>query len=329
VVSVPGVWRRHGARLRRSLEGAGLRVSRVLVPDGERSKNVRELAKLWNAFLAAGADRQSAVVALGGGVVGDLSGFAAATFLRGLAFVQVPTTLLAMVDASVGGKVAIDLPQGKNLAGAFHQPRLVWIDTELLRSLPVRQRAAGLSEIVKTAAIRDAGFFERLEGSVERVLHLDPEAVLPAIERACAIKAEFVVRDERETSGERMLLNFGHTLAHALETLLGYRRLLHGEAVAIGQVFAARRSEGLGLAPAGTADRLERLLARAGLPTALPDFPRRAYLDALRVDKKRRGDHLRFVVLREIGRAETVPLTFEEILPRAVRRASRGGRWSE
>ncbi len=318
VVTVPPVGRRYAAVLERSLRQAGVRVTRLTVPDGDRTKNLRQVARLYDALLDARADRSTVVVALGGGMVGDLAGYLAATFLRGLPFVQVPTTLLAMVDASIGGKAGVNLPRGKNLVGAFHQPRLVWIDAATLRTLSPRQRAAGLAEVVKAAAIRDAELFRRLEQDLERVLELDPEALLPVIERACAIKAEVVGRDERE-GGLRMLLNFGHTLGHAVETLKGYRGVLHGEAVAMGMVFAARRSEALALAPKGTAERLEALLGRAGLPTELPKLPRRAYLSALRVDKKRRDAHIRFVVLREIGRAETRPLTPDEVLPQGRR----------
>ena len=326
LVTVPPVGRRYAARLARSLRAAGLRVHRFEVPDGDASKNLRQVARLYDALLDAGLDRGSLVIALGGGMVGDLAGFVAATYLRGISFVQVPTTLLAMVDASIGGKVGVNLARGKNLVGAFHQPRLVWADVATLRTLPRRQRAAGLAEVVKAGAIWDGPFFERLEAWGPRLLEVDPEVLLPVLERACAIKAEVVGRDERE-SGLRMLLNFGHTLAHASEALKGYRGLLHGEAVAVGMVFAARRSEDLGLAPAGTAERLEALLAALGLPTRPSDFPRRAYLGALTVDKKRRDAHIHFVVLRGIGRAETLPLPAAEILPPARRhgRASRTG----
>jgi len=314
VVTVPPVGRRYAARVLRSLRAAGLRAHRFEVPDGDATKSLRQVARLYDAFLDKGLDRSAVVVALGGGMAGDLAGFAAATYLRGLALVQVPTTVLAMVDSSIGGKTGVNLSQGKNLVGAFHQPRLVWIDVATLRSLPVRQRAAGMAEVVKAGAIWDGALFERLEALGERLLEADPELLLPVLERACAIKAEVVARDERE-AGLRMLLNFGHTLAHAIEALKRYRGILHGEAVAIGMVFAAERSEALGMAPAGTATRLEALLERLGLPTRPPDFPRRAYLSALRVDKKRRDSHIRFVGLRGIGRAETVPLTPAEILP--------------
>jgi len=317
IVSVAGVARRYAAPVERGLRAAGLRVHRLLVPDGERAKTLRHVARLYDAFLDFGADRDTVVVALGGGVVGDLAGFVAATWLRGVPFVQVPTTLLAMADASVGGKVAVDLPRGKNLVGAFHQPKLVWIDVATLRSLPRRQRAAGLVEVIKHGAILDIALFERFERDLEQILDLEPGPTVEVLERSCAIKAHVVSQDERE-AGLRMLLNFGHTLAHAIETLTGYRRVLHGEAVAIGMVFAARRSEALGYAPSGSADRIQALLQRAGLPTEPPALPRRAYLSALRVDKKRRDAHVRFVVLREIGRAETVPLLPAEIVPRGA-----------
>jgi 3-dehydroquinate synthase len=322
VVTVPGVGRRYAGTLIRSLGDAGIRAHRVTVPDGDRTKNLRQVARLYDAFLACGADRGSVIVALGGGMVGDLAGFAAATYLRGVCFVQVPTTVLAMVDASIGGKVGVNLAQGKNLVGAFHQPRLVWIDAATLATLPRRDRAAGFAEVIKAGAIWDADLFGRLERDAEALLELDARRLIPALARACAIKAEVVARDERE-SGLRMLLNFGHTLAHAIETLTGYRKLRHGEAVAIGMIFAAQRSERLGLAPPGTAERLEALVRRMELPCELPNFPRRAYLSALRVDKKRRDSRIRYIVLRDIGRAEAVPLTPAEILPAVRRREPR------
>jgi 3-dehydroquinate synthase len=315
------VGRRYGAAAQRSLRAAGLHASRLEVPDGDRSKNLGQVAKLYEAFADAGLDRSSTVVALGGGMVGDLAGFAAATWLRGVPVVQVPTTLLAMIDSSVGGKTGVNLRRGKNLVGAFHQPRAVLADASLLRSLPRRVLAAGMAEVIKHGAIRDAALFELLERDLERVMGLeDPGLVLDVLEQAVAVKAVVVGLDERE-QGLRVLLNFGHTLGHAVEALRGYRGVLHGEAVAMGMVFAARRSEALGIAPEGTAERLEALLRRAGLPTALPDFPRRAYLSALGVDKKKREARIRFVVLRGIGTADTMPLLPEEILPpRTARR---------
>jgi 3-dehydroquinate synthase len=275
VVTVPRVGRGYAAALLRSLREAGITARVVSVPDGDRTKNLRVVARLYEDFLDARLDRGGAVVALGGGMVGDLAGFAAATYLRGIAFVQVPTTLLAMVDASVGGKVGVNLRRGKNLVGAFFQPRLVLADAVTLRSLPRRALAAGLVEAIKKAAVLDAALFERIERDLEGILGLEPERLLPVIERAVTLKAEVVSKDERET-GLRMLLNFGHTLGHAVEALRGYRGVLHGEAVAMGMVFAARRSEELGFAPQGTRERLEALLRRAGLPTEPPAFPRSA-----------------------------------------------------
>jgi 3-dehydroquinate synthase len=254
LVTVPTIARRYAPMLTRGLREKGVRVRRIVVPDGDSSKNLAQLAKLYDQFLEMGLDRQSAVVTLGGGVVGDLGGFAAATYLRGIPFVQVPTTVLAMVDASIGGKTGVNLEQGKNLVGAFHQPRGVFIDVATLRTLPMRQRAAGAAELIKAAAIWDAEFFDWLELRIESFLDLDPKVVIPALERACSIKAEVVERDERE-GGLRRLLNFGHTLAHAIESHSRYRGILHGEAVAIGMVFAADRSESLGFAPAGTRKR--------------------------------------------------------------------------
>jgi len=321
IISVPPVARRYGARTARSLRAAGLQVKRLEVPDGERSKNLTQVRRLYDALLEAGADRGTVVVALGGGVVGDLAGFVAATLFRGIAVVQVPTSLLAMVDSSVGGKTGVNVPRGKNLVGAFHQPSLVWIDADVLRTLPARQLRTGMAEVVKHAAIWDAELFTRLEADLERLMALDPEVLVPVLERNCQIKAEVVSRDERE-AGLRMLLNFGHTLGHAVEALKRYRGILHGEAVAIGMAFAAGRSEELGLSPQGTRARLVDLLERIGLATRLPDFPRRAYLKAISVDKKKRDARIHFVALRGIGRAEAVPLLPEEILP--ARRPRRG-----
>lgn len=314
VVTVPTVARRYGPALTRGLEARGVRVKRIVVPDGDATKNLAELGRLYDAFLDHGLDRGSAVVTLGGGVAGDLGGFAAASFLRGIPFAQVPTTVLAMVDASIGGKTGVNLAQGKNLVGAFHQPRGVYIDIATLRSLPRRDRAAGTAELIKAAAIWDADFFDWLEPRIERFLDLDPRVVLLALERACAIKAEVVARDERE-GGLRRLLNFGHTLAHAIEKHARYRGILHGEAVSIGMAFAAERSEALGFSPAGTRDRLVDVLERAGLPTRAPNRPRSAYLSAISVDKKKEGGKIHFVVLEGLGASRTAALEPRDILP--------------
>ena len=314
LLTVPTVARRYAPRLTRGLAASGSRVGRIVVPDGDATKSLAELGGLYDRFLELGMDRHSAVVTLGGGVVGDLGGFAAATFLRGIPFAQVPTTVLAMVDASIGGKTAVNLRQGKNLVGAFHQPSGVYIDIDTLRSLPARERAAGTAELIKAAAIWDADLFEWLEAKIERFLDLDPKVVIPALERGCAIKAEVVARDERE-GGLRRLLNFGHTLAHAIEAHARYRGILHGEAVAIGMVFAAELSESMGFAPDGTRERLEALLVRAGLPTRPPSRSREAYLSAISVDKKKQGERIHFVVSKGIGSAATASLRPRDILP--------------
>jgi 3-dehydroquinate synthase len=324
VVTVKAVGRRYAAPVLASLRGAGIRARRIDVPDGDGSKSFEQLARLYDAFLAQGLDRSSALVALGGGMVGDLTGFAAATYLRGIPFVQIPTTVLAMVDASIGGKTAVNLKQGKNLVGSFHQPSLVWIDTATLASLPRRQSAAGLAEVVKAGAIWDARFFARLERDCERIHALEDAALIPVLERACRIKAEVVGRDERERTGLRALLNFGHTVAHAIEAEQGYQKIMHGEAVSIGMVHSARRSEELGLAPAGTSARLEALLLRLGLPVEIPPGDRNAHLAAIRVDKKKVGGKIDYVALRGIGRAETVKLTAAQILPNARPTRRRG-----
>ncbi len=318
LITVPIVARLYAPLLTRGLRAKGIRVGRITVPDGDASKNLTQLARLYDQFLKLGLDRQSAVITLGGGVVGDLGGFAAATYLRGIPFVQVPTTVLAMVDASIGGKTGVNLEQGKNLVGAFHQPRGVYIDIATLTSLPRRQRAAGAAELIKAAVIWDAELFDWLESKIEGFMRLDPKVVIPALERACAIKAEVVARDERE-GGLRRLLNFGHTLAHAVEAHAGYSGVLHGEAVAMGMVFAAERSEALGFAPAGTRSRIEALLGRAGLPTRLPDRSRRAYLTAMAVDKKKEGGKIHFVVSKGIGSAGTALLDPRDIIPKGWR----------
>jgi len=315
VVTSARVAELHGGALATGMARAHVALERVIVPDGERAKSLRVAARVYDALLDLGVTRDTVLIALGGGATCDLAGFVASTWLRGLPLVQVPTTLLAQVDASVGGKTALNHPRGKNLIGTFYQPRMVWIDPDVLATLPPRERRAGLAEVVKVAAIWDADFFKWLEENLDAMLHLEREALGDAVARACGIKAEVVGLDERE-AGLRALLNFGHTLGHAVELVSGFRRIRHGEAVAIGMVFAARLSERRGLAPAGVAARVSSLLERAGLPTEVPDLDaqRGAYLRAISVDKKVAGERVAFVALREIGRAELVELAPEEIL---------------
>ena len=289
-------------RLERTLAAAGARTGRIVIPDGEEHKTWRTLDAVFGSLLEARADRKSVLVALGGGVVGDLAGFAAASYQRGVAFVQVPTTLLAQVDSSVGGKTGINHPLGKNMIGAFHQPLAVVADTDTLASLPEREFRAGLAEVVKYGAIHDAAFFAWLEESLDALLAREPAALARAIHRSCEVKAEIVALDERE-SGPRALLNLGHTFGHAIETVQGYGAWLHGEAVAAGMAMAARFSARLGrLAPAD-ADRLVAFLARAKLPTEPPRMAPQAWLEAMGRDKKNESGRITLILLDALGRA--------------------------
>jgi len=290
------------APLRASLSAAGIASESIIVPDGEAFKSWSSLQDVLTRLLEQKAERSTTLVALGGGVVGDLAGFAAAIYQRGMPFVQVPTTLLAQVDSSVGGKTGINHPLGKNMIGAFHQPRAVVIDTDCLVTLPDRELAAGLAEVIKTAAIRDRTFFEWLEANVPRLTARDADALVHAVAQSCRIKAEIVTADERE-AGERALLNFGHTFGHAIEAGVGYGEWLHGEAVAAGMVLAARLSERLGLTADGDVARLRTLLERAGLPVEPPRLGAERYLVLMRRDKKVAAGAIRFVLLQGIGNA--------------------------
>ncbi|MGH7358523.1 MAG: 3-dehydroquinate synthase, partial [Candidatus Rokuibacteriota bacterium] len=303
VVTQPAV-AAHAARATESLRGAGFEPVVLEVPEGEEAKSLRQAERLWDGFLAHGLDRASPVVAVGGGVVGDLAGFAAASFMRGVPVVQVPTTLLAQVDASVGGKVAVNHPRGKNLIGAFHQPRLVLIDPETLRTLPEREYRSGLAEVVKTGAALDAALFASLETGLEGLRRRDPGLLEAVVAACCAQKARIVEQDEREETGVRMVLNYGHTVGHALEALSGYRRWLHGEAVAIGMAAAGRLAVRLGWTDAGTVERQDALLQGVGLPVRFTGLDPRQIADALRHDKKARDGRVPFVLLRTLGRAE-------------------------
>ena len=281
-------------------------VSTVVLADGEVHKTLDSAACVFDALAELKANRDATIVALGGGVIGDLAGFAAACWMRGIAFVQVPTTLLAMVDSSVGGKTAVDLPQGKNLVGAFHQPRAVIIDTDTLATLPERELRAGFSEVIKYGALGDAAFFAWLEQNADALLARNQQSLTEAIARCCAQKAGIVARDETE-QGERALLNLGHTFGHALETAAGYGALLHGEAIAIGMVLAARLSANLGRAAAGDARRLVTLLERFGLPTTPPlGLEPDRIIGLMQLDKKNLSGRLRLILWRGVGQAEIV-----------------------
>ena len=299
IITNPTVASFYADRVRKSLEDSGLRVLQLEMPDGEEFKNLDEVSKIYDSLLLDKMERGTPVVALGGGVVGDLSGFVAATYLRGVPYVQVPTTLLSQVDSSIGGKTAVNHPRGKNLIGAFYQPRVVFIDPDVLGTLEGRDVRSGLAEVVKHAVIRDEGYLAFLEGNVRALLKLNDE-IIEAIERSCVIKAAIVSEDERET-GVRAILNFGHTFGHAIEAVSGYGRIRHGEAVAIGMVMAAGFSEKLGYAPAGTGDRIEKLLLALGLPVAAPGLSEMEIFDAMLLDKKVKDGGLRFVLIKKIG----------------------------
>jgi len=288
--------------LQETLQSAGVAVVPVVLPDGESYKTGATLTLIFDALLAARCERKTTVVALGGGVIGDLAGFAAAVYLRGVPFIQIPTTLLAQVDSSVGGKTGINHPLGKNMIGAFYQPRLVLADYGTLATLPDRELAAGIAEVIKYGLIRDRPFFEWLEANVERLVAREPAALAYAIRASCEAKAEVVGADERE-AGVRALLNLGHTFGHAIEAGLGYGEWLHGEAVAAGTLLAAEVSRRLGLLDGRGVDRIRALYVRAGLPVAAPELGARRYLELMEVDKKAEGGRIRFVLLKSLGEA--------------------------
>jgi 3-dehydroquinate synthase len=287
--------------------GDHYRCDLAMVPSGEPSKSLEMLGKLWDWMLDSGADRRSVVLAVGGGVVGDLAGFAAAGFARGIRLVQVPTTLLAMVDSSVGGKTGINLAGGKNMVGAFWQPSLVTIDLSTLGTLDPRTYRSGLGEVVKYGVIEDAAFFAWLEQNAEKLLKHDRAALAYAIKRSCQIKAAVVADDERETSGRRAILNYGHTFAHAIEATAGYGTLLHGEAVAIGMAMAARLAHALGRVDDAFVTRQNDLIRRCGLPVTWSDADPEQMIAVMKTDKKVAHATLRFVLPSRIGHVELIP----------------------
>jgi 3-dehydroquinate synthase len=286
-----------GALARESVEVVG-----IVLPDGEEHKNWTTLNVIFDALLEQGCGRDCTLIALGGGVIGDLTGFAAATYQRGVQHIQVPTTLLAQVDSSVGGKTAINHPLGKNMIGAFHQPKLVLADMDALKTLPERELRAGLAEVIKHGLIRDAEFFGWIEANLDQLLARHPEALGHAVLRSVAIKAEIVGKDERE-AGLRHLLNFGHTFGHAIETGLGYGAWLHGEAVAAGMVMAAELSRQLGFLSQADSERIRSLLQRAGLPTAAKGITPERMHRLMSVDKKAKQGRVHFVLLEKLGAA--------------------------
>ena len=299
----------HGDAVQRSLEASGAEVRSAIVPSGEQTKSYAQTQALYDHLVDMTADRKTLVVAVGGGVTGDLAGFVAATYARGLRFVQVPTTLLSMVDSSVGGKTGINHPRGKNLIGAFHQPIGVIIDLATLSTLPDREYRSGLAEVVKYGVILDETFFEYLERNISGLNSRDPEVLRHVIARSCELKADIVRQDEYETTGLRAVLNYGHTFGHAFEALSGYGAMLHGEAVSIGMICASRLAESLGRIAADATRRQSDLLSALNLPVTIPSDMQSRHEDILRcmlLDKKTEGRELRFVLPSRIGHVETV-----------------------
>lgn len=286
--------------LTRILTAVGKRVTTIVLPDGEEEKNWANLMRIFDALLAEKCDRKTMLIALGGGVIGDMTGFAAATYMRGVPFIQVPTTLLAQVDSSVGGKTGINHPLGKNMIGAFYQPQAVIADTATLDTLPRRELSAGMAEVIKHGAIIDAAFFGWIEDNIEKLMSRDVDALAYAIQRSCEIKAEVVRKDERET-GLRAILNFGHTFGHAIEAGLGYGKWLHGEAVGCGMVMAANLSYRLGFIDGRTTERMRALVQAAGLPVNAPDLGSEKWLELMQVDKKNEDGKIKFILMNPLG----------------------------
>ncbi|MDU4959466.1 MAG: 3-dehydroquinate synthase [Sporomusaceae bacterium] len=309
VVSDETVAALYGQTLLEQMEAAGFAASMTVIPAGEASKSLAMLEKVYQGFAAARVSRGDLVVALGGGVVGDLTGFAAATYLRGVPYVQIPTTLLAQIDSSVGGKTAINLPQGKNLAGAFYQPAAVLIDPGLLDSLPQPTLREGLAEALKYGAIADRGLFERIAACRSRDAFFRQAPAL--IAACCRIKRDVVEEDEKD-HGRRLHLNFGHSIGHAIEQVYNFQTYSHGEAVAIGMVKITEGSEQRGFSRPGTAAAIREALAGLGLPVTTPDWDREALLAAMALDKKNTGDKLRLIVLPQLGTAEIIAMSLEE-----------------
>lgn len=300
--------------LKRALSKIKVRVETILLPDGERYKNLSTVARAYRGFIRLKADRSTMVLLLGGGVLGDTGGFAAATYMRGLPLIQIPTTLVAQVDSSIGGKLGVDLPEGKNLVGVFQQPRAVLSFIPFLRTLPQREIRGGLGEVLKYGIIEDPEIFRLVTQEREKIFSGNPEIFSEIVFRSSEIKAKVVSEDEKETSGRRLILNFGHTFGHAVERLTRYRKFHHGEAIAIGMVMAARLSHRLGYCSEETASGIEAGLRNVGLPASPPDYSREAWVRALEVDKKSREGMIRFIFIKRIGEVTVMPIQPKELV---------------
>jgi 3-dehydroquinate synthase len=313
ILTNPLVDRLYGDVIRDGIQRVGSVVHSIVVPDGETSKDFEHLLTVYDALVVKGAQRKTPLVAVGGGVIGDLGGFSAATFMRGIPFIQVPTTLLSQVDSSVGGKTAVNHPRGKNLIGAFYQPRFVFIDINTLNTLPGDEFVSGLAEVLKYGIVLDGGLFELLENKRKEILEKRREELVAIIKRSVEIKADIVGKDERE-AGLRSVLNFGHTIGHAVERLVGYGRIRHGDAVAKGMAFSAGLSEKMGLVSTEERDRIVGLLTAYGFDLSIPSFNSRDYREALIVDKKSDGATINFVLIEGIGRFILKNISVSDIL---------------
>lgn len=307
IITNPMVSNLYSKTVMEGLKKSGFEPAINEIPDGEEYKTLLWVSRLYDELLSYRLERRSPVVALGGGVIGDIAGFVAATYMRGIPYIQVPTTLLAQVDSSVGGKTGVNHILGKNMIGAFYQPSLVWIDIKTLGTLPGRELVAGISEVIKYGAIADSEFFGYLEKNMERVLSLDELALTHVIKRSCEIKADIVSRDERER-GLRSILNFGHTIGHALETLTNYTTYRHGEAVAIGMLYEARISHRMGVCDKDVVSRINDLIKKAGLPTTLPEIAPDKIIEAMEIDKKVRDEGVMILLPESIGRVTLRPI---------------------
>lgn len=305
IITNPKLQKLYGKAVYNQLQEVGISPVVIELPAGERYKTLRSVSKIYDVLIKGKFERSSAIIALGGGVTGDIAGFAAATFLRGVPYIQIPTSLVAQVDSSVGGKTGVDHTLGKNLIGAFYQPALVWIDVSVLKTLHRREFIAGMAEVVKYGVIADEEFFSFIEENYKGILSLDPELLIHMVERSCEIKAGVVSEDERE-KGLRAILNFGHTIGHAIETVTGYNRYLHGEAVAIGMVCAARLGHISGLCNQGVHERIERICSMIGMQTSLPELSFDTLWDVMQRDKKVINEKVRFIIPERIGEVKII-----------------------
>lgn len=320
IVSNTTVFSLYGKSVLDSVKKAGFETVTVIIPDGEKYKDLLWLQRIYNDLLAYKLDRSSALIALGGGVIGDITGFAASTYMRGISYIQVPTTLLAQVDSSVGGKTGVNHKLGKNMIGTFWQPRLVWIDVDTLKTLPKRELLAGLAEIIKYGVIYDKNLFSTLKKNRDRVLRLDKKILTHIIKRSCEIKSEVVSRDERE-SGLRSILNYGHTIGHAIETATDYRQYLHGEAISIGMCFEARLSQKLNLIDKEDVSRIRELIESFGLPSTVPkDIDINRMILSMQLDKKAVAGTLTFILPEKIGKVNIYKGVTEKLIKEILNR---------